>query len=59
MDGARVIEKGNSYRFLYIKKVIMARLREMGVDEAVLDTQCVKGPKNFFEVSRTHRLENN
>jgi hypothetical protein len=42
-------EKGNPYGYLYIKKVVFTQLREMGVDEAVLNTLCVNGPKNFFE----------
>lgn len=42
-------EKGNPYGYLYIKKVVMAQLREMGIDEAVLSTLCVQGPRNFFE----------
>ncbi|HSW57750.1 MAG TPA: hypothetical protein VLH15_05075 [Dehalococcoidales bacterium] len=42
-------EKGNPYGYLYIKKVVMAQLKEMGVDETVLNTLCVKGPRNFFE----------
>ena len=42
-------EKGNPYGYLYIKKVVFSQLREMGVDEAVLNTLCVNGPRNFFE----------
>jgi phosphotriesterase-related protein len=44
-------EKGNPYGYLYIKKVVMAQLREMGVDEALLSTLCVNGPRKFFEGS--------
>jgi phosphotriesterase-related protein len=42
-------EKGNPYGYLYIKKVVFPQLREMGIDETVLNTLCVKGPRNFFE----------
>ncbi len=44
------VEKGNPYGYLYIKKVVFPWLREMGVDESVLNTLCVNGPKRFFEV---------
>ncbi|MGD0780045.1 MAG: phosphotriesterase-related protein [Dehalococcoidales bacterium] len=43
------IEKGNPYGYLYINKVVLAQLQELGVSQAVLDTLCVNGPKNFFE----------
>jgi predicted metal-dependent phosphotriesterase family hydrolase len=42
-------EKGNPYGYLYIKKAVMPQLRQMGIDEALLSTLCVKGPRNFFE----------
>jgi phosphotriesterase-related protein len=44
------VEKGNPYGYLYIKKVVFPWLREMGVDESVLNTLCINGPKRFFEV---------
>jgi phosphotriesterase-related protein len=43
------ILKGNPYGYLYLKKVVFAQLEEMGVPKAILDTLCVKGPRNFFE----------
>lgn len=35
--------------FLYIKKVVFAQLREMGVPEAIINSICVDNPRNFFE----------
>ena len=43
------VEKGNPYGYLYLKKVVFPWLREMGVNEAVLNTLCVIGPRRFFE----------
>jgi phosphotriesterase-related protein len=43
------IAKGNPYGYLYLKKVVFAHLREMGVPEAVLKTLCINGPRKFFE----------
>jgi phosphotriesterase-related protein len=43
------IEKGNPFGYLYLKKVVIAQLREMGVPEAKLNTLCVNGPRNIFE----------
>jgi len=48
-DVKESIEKGNPYGYLYLKKVVLPHLKEMGVEEAVLDTLCVNGPRNFFE----------
>ena len=48
-DVKESIEKGNPYGYLYIKKVVLTQLKEMGVPEALLDTLCVDGPRNFFE----------
>jgi phosphotriesterase-related protein len=42
-------QKGNPYGYLYIKKVVFSQLKEMGVDEALLNTLCVNGPRKFFE----------
>jgi len=39
----------NPHGFLYIKKVVIPRLKEMGVSEDILSTLCVDGPRNFFE----------
>jgi len=41
--------KLNPHGYLYIKKVVFPQLREMGVSEAILDSLCVYGPRNFFE----------
>jgi phosphotriesterase-related protein len=43
------IEKGNPYGYLYIKEVVFRQLEDMGVSQAVLNTLCVNGPRNFFE----------
>lgn len=48
-DVQESIEKGNPYGYLYIKKVVFAQLKEMGVAEDTLNTLCVKGPRQFFE----------
>jgi phosphotriesterase-related protein len=48
-DVKESIEKSNPYGFLYLKKVVLPQLKEMGVPEAELDTLCVNGPRNFFE----------
>jgi len=48
-DVKESIEKGNPYGYLYIKKVVLPQLREMGVPAAVLNTICVNGPRKFFE----------
>ncbi len=42
-------EKRNPYGYLYMKKVVLPQLREMGVSEVVLNGLCVDGPRNFFE----------
>jgi len=41
--------KLNPYGYLYIKKVVFSQLREMGVSEEIINSQCVDGPRNFFE----------
>jgi phosphotriesterase-related protein len=48
-DVQESIEKGNPYGYLYLKKVVFVWLREMGIDEAVLNNLCVNGPRRFFE----------
>jgi phosphotriesterase-related protein len=48
-DVQESIEKGNPYGYLYLKKVVFVWLKEMGVDEAVLNNLCVNGPRRFFE----------
>jgi phosphotriesterase-related protein len=48
-DVKESIENGNPYGYLYMKKVVIHQLREMGVPEAALKTLCVNGPRNFFE----------
>jgi len=42
-------EKLNPHGYLYMKKVVFAQLREMGVSGTTLDRLCVDGPRNFFE----------
>ncbi len=42
-------EERNPYGYLYMKKVVFPQLREMGVSEAMLNSLCVDGPRNFFE----------
>jgi len=39
----------NPHGHLYMKKVVFPQLQEMGVSEAILNTLCVDGPRNFFE----------
>jgi phosphotriesterase-related protein len=41
--------KRNPHGYLYMKKVVFAQLREMGVSEEILNNLCVTGPRNFFE----------
>jgi len=41
--------KRNPHGLLYIKKVVIPQLRDMGVSEDILNGLCVKGPRNFFE----------
>ena len=43
--------KFNPYGLLYIKKVVLPQLREMGVPEAIVNNLCINGPRNFFEGS--------
>jgi phosphotriesterase-related protein len=43
------MERDNPHGFLYIKKVVFPQLREMGVQDATLNSLCVEGPRNFFE----------
>ncbi len=43
------MKKYNPYGFLFIKEVVFAQLRDMGVDEDIINGLCVKGPRNFFE----------
>jgi len=48
-DVQESIEKGNPHGYLYIHKVVLPQLREMGVPEEVLNTLCVNGPRQFFD----------
>jgi phosphotriesterase-related protein len=41
--------KMNPHGFLYMKKVVLEQLREMGTSEEILKRLCVVGPRNFFE----------
>ena len=43
------IEKGNPHGLLFIKKMLIPRLREMGVPERALNSLFIDGPRNFFE----------
>jgi phosphotriesterase-related protein len=42
-------EVGNPHRYLYIKRVVLKELKEMGVPPAKISRLCVTGPRNFFE----------
>lgn len=42
-------ESGNPHRFLYIKKVVLPLLKEMGVSDDKIERLCVTGPRNFLE----------
>ena len=39
----------NPYDFLFIKKVVLPQLRDMGVPEKVVNSLCIDGPRKFFE----------
>ncbi len=39
----------NPYGFLYIHKVVLPELRQMGVSEEIISSLLVEGPRNFFE----------
>ena len=39
----------NPYEFLFIKKVVLPQLKEMGVPEAIVSRLCIEGPRQFFE----------
>jgi phosphotriesterase-related protein len=39
----------NPHGYLYIKRLVFLHLREMGVSEAILNSLCVDGARNFFE----------
>ena len=43
------LKKYNPHGFLFMKEVVFAQLREMGVSEDIINGLCVKGPRNFFE----------
>ena len=42
-------EKRNPYGYLYMKKVVIPQLREMGASETTVNSLCIDGPRNFFE----------
>lgn len=42
-------EMRDVHGYLYMKNVVFAQLKEMGVPEATLNRLCVDVPKNFFE----------
>jgi phosphotriesterase-related protein len=39
----------NPHGFLYMKEAVFPLLKELGVSEEIVDTLCIKGPRNFFE----------
>jgi phosphotriesterase-related protein len=39
----------NPYDFLFIKKVVLPQLKELGVPEAIVDSLCLENPRRFFE----------
>jgi len=39
----------NPHGYLYIKKVVFPKLRELGVPETIIKGLCIDGPRNFFE----------
>jgi phosphotriesterase-related protein len=39
----------NPYEFLFIKKVVLPQLRELGIPEAIVNRLCIDGPRQFFE----------
>jgi len=41
--------KYNPHGFLFMKEVVFAQLRDMGVNGDIIDGLCVKGPRSFFE----------
>ena len=43
------IARDNPYGFLYIDKVVMPRLRELGVHEEILESLLTDNPRRFFE----------
>lgn len=44
-------EASNPHGYLYLKNVLFARLREMGVSESTLASLCMDNPRRFFEGS--------
>jgi phosphotriesterase-related protein len=42
-------QKSNLHGYLYLKKVVIPQLTDMGVPEAPLNRLCITGPHNFFE----------
>lgn len=51
-DKARVAEARKQYNphgFMFVKNVVFAQLREMGVSEDIVSTLCVNGPRSFLE----------
>jgi phosphotriesterase-related protein len=43
------IAKDNPYGFLYINKVVMPGLRELGVSDEILKSLLTDNPRRFFE----------
>ncbi len=44
-----IMNNRNPHGYLYLKKVIFPWLKEMGVDDTIIDSLCVNGPKRFFQ----------
>ncbi len=46
-----IMENRNPHGYLYLKKVVFPWLKEMGVEDTVINTLCIEGPRKFFEGS--------
>jgi phosphotriesterase-related protein len=51
-EAKRKLETDNPYGFLYINKVVLPRLRELGVSEKIIKSICTDNPRRFFEGSQ-------
>jgi len=48
-DAKKKLETDNPYGFFYINKVVLPKLREMGVSEKIIKSICIDNPRRFFE----------
>jgi phosphotriesterase-related protein len=49
-DGAKEkLAADNPHGFSYINKIVLPRLREMGVPDKILNSICIDNPRAFFE----------